>query len=58
VGALLGARYLDAGLPATRKLLVAFLNDLTNECLTRWGHENKAPNRAACPNQTSCLDGE
>jgi hypothetical protein len=31
------ARYLDAGLLATRKLLAAFLNDLNNECLTRWG---------------------
>ena len=31
------ARYLDAGLLATRKLLSAFLNDLNNECLTRWG---------------------
>ena len=37
------ARYLDTGLPATgelltaRELLAAFLNDLSNECLTRWG---------------------
>lgn len=31
------ARYRDAGLLATRKLLAAFLNDLNNECLTRWG---------------------
>jgi hypothetical protein len=31
------ARYLDAGLPATRQLLAAFLNDLNNERLTRWG---------------------
>jgi hypothetical protein len=36
-------RYLDTGLPATeallpaRELLAAFLNDLSNECLTRWG---------------------
>lgn len=36
------ARYLDTGLPATealltaRELLAAFLNDLSNECLTRW----------------------
>jgi hypothetical protein len=35
------ARYLDSGLPATealltaRELLAAFLNDLSNECLTR-----------------------
>jgi hypothetical protein len=31
------ARYLDAGLTTTRELLAAFLNDLNNECLTRWG---------------------
>ncbi len=31
------ARYLDAGLLASRKLLSAFLIDLNNECLTRWG---------------------
>jgi hypothetical protein len=37
------SRYLDTGLPATeelltaRELLAAFLNDLSNECLTRWG---------------------
>ena len=31
------ARYLDAGLMATRELLAAFLNDLNNERLTRWG---------------------
>ena len=37
------ARYLDTGLPATeelltaRELLAAFLNDLSNERLTRWG---------------------
>jgi hypothetical protein len=30
------ARYLDAGLMTTRELLAAFLNDLNNECLTRW----------------------
>jgi hypothetical protein len=30
------ARYLDAGLTTTRELLAAFLNDLNNECLTRW----------------------
>jgi hypothetical protein len=30
-------RYLDAGLPETRELLAAFLNDLNNECLVRWG---------------------
>jgi hypothetical protein len=37
------ARYLDAGLLATRKLLAAFLNDLNNECLTRWGRGAKRP---------------
>jgi hypothetical protein len=31
------ARYLDAGLTTTRELLAAFLNDLNNECLSRWG---------------------
>ena len=37
------ARHLDTGLPATeelltaRELLAAFLNDLSNECLTQWG---------------------
>jgi hypothetical protein len=31
------ARYLDAGLPATRELLAAFLNDLNDEYLIRWG---------------------
>ena len=31
------ARYLDAGQTTTRELLAAFLNDLNNECLTRWG---------------------
>ena len=31
------AQYLDVDLPAARKLLAAFLNDLNNECLTRWG---------------------
>ena len=37
------ARYLATELPVTeesltaRELLAAFLNDLSNECLTRWG---------------------
>jgi hypothetical protein len=31
------ARYLDAGLATTRELLAAFLNDLNNEYLSRWG---------------------
>jgi len=31
------ARYLDAGLATTRELMAAFLNDLNNERLTRWG---------------------
>jgi hypothetical protein len=31
------ARHLDAGLLVSRQLLAAFLNDLNNECLTRWG---------------------
>ncbi len=39
------ARYLDTALPATeelmtaRVLLAAFLNDLNNERLTRWGSQ-------------------
>ena len=33
------ARYLDTGLPATRHLLAAFLNDLNNERLIRWGSQ-------------------
>jgi hypothetical protein len=52
------ARYLDAGLLATRKLLAAFLNDLNNECLTRWGRGGKTADRAMCPNQTSWSNGE
>jgi hypothetical protein len=42
------ARYLDTGLPATeelltaRELLAAFLNDVSNECLTRWGPKSEA----------------
>jgi hypothetical protein len=31
------ARYLDAGLATTRELMAAFLNDLNNESMTRWG---------------------
>ena len=31
------ARYLDAGLVTTRELMAAFLNDLNNESVTRWG---------------------
>jgi hypothetical protein len=34
-------RYLDAGLTATRELLAAFLNDLNDECLARWGPRGK-----------------
>jgi hypothetical protein len=48
------ARYLDVDLPAARKLLAAFLNDLNNECLTRWGpqvHNGRQgdPNRTIRP---------
>ena len=41
------ARCLDTALPATeellpaRELLAAFLNDLSNECLTRWGPQGQ-----------------
>lgn len=41
------ARYLHAGLPATRQLLAAFLNDLNNECLIRWGLEVNAAKAGA-----------
>lgn len=30
-------RHLDAGLLTARQLMAAFLNDLNNEGLTRWG---------------------
>ena len=46
------ARYLDTELPATeesltaRELLAAFLNDLSNECLTRWGPKSEATSTA------------
>jgi hypothetical protein len=36
------ARYLDAGLLATKRLLAAFLNDLNNERLTRWGPQGQS----------------
>jgi hypothetical protein len=35
------ARYLDDGLLVSRRLLAAFLNDLNNECLTRWGPQGQ-----------------
>jgi hypothetical protein len=48
------ARYLDAGLLATRKLLSAFLNDLSNGVPDPvGGREGKPADRATCPNQTS-----
>jgi hypothetical protein len=37
-------RYLDLGLVATRELLAAFLNDLNDECLIRWGPMVRAVN--------------
>jgi hypothetical protein len=46
-------RYLDTGLPATeelltaRELLAAFLNDLSNECLTRWGPQVQSDQHSA-----------
>lgn len=43
------ARYLDAGLLATRKLLSAFLNDLNNECLTRWGPRGQTGRQGDVP---------
>jgi hypothetical protein len=46
-------RYLDAGLTATRELLAAFLNDLNDECLARWGPRDdsgQAASLSAPPN--------
>ena len=43
------ARYLDAGLLATRKLLAPFLNDLNNECLTRWGPRGQSGQQSGMP---------
>ena len=42
------ARYLDTALPVTeelliaRELLAAFLNDLNNKSLTRWGSQGQS----------------
>jgi hypothetical protein len=51
------ARCLDTALPAAdelltaRELLAAFLNDLSNECLTRWGPQGHGgqPTRSSEP---------
>jgi hypothetical protein len=43
------ARYLDAGLMTTRELLAAFLNDLNNECLTRWGPRGESGDAGRLP---------
>jgi hypothetical protein len=51
------ARRLDTALPVTeelltaRELLAAFLNDLRNECLTRWGPQGQSrqPSRSSEP---------
>ena len=51
------ARYLDSGLPATeellpaRELLAAFLNDLSNERLTRWGPQVQGDQHSSTPEQ-------
>jgi hypothetical protein len=42
-------RYLDAGLTATRELLAAFLNDLNDECLARWGPHGDGGQAAGLP---------
>ena len=42
-------RYLDAGLTATRELLAAFLNDLNDECLARWGPHGDSGQAAGLP---------
>jgi hypothetical protein len=51
------ARCLDTALPVTedlltaRELLAAFLDDLNNECLARWGYQGQSrqPNRSSEP---------
>ena len=43
------ARHLDAGRTTTRELLAAFLNDLNNECLTRWGSRGEHGQAASLP---------
>jgi hypothetical protein len=43
------ARYLDAGLTTTRELLAAFLNDLNNECLTRWSSRAESGEAGGLP---------
>ena len=42
-------RYLDAGLTATRELLTAFLNDLNDEGLARWGPRGDSGQAASLP---------
>jgi hypothetical protein len=42
-------RYLDAGLTATRELLAAFLNDLNDECLARWGPHGDSGRAGSLP---------
>jgi hypothetical protein len=39
------ARHLDAGMTTTRELMAAFLNDLNNERLTRWGPRGEGGGR-------------
>jgi hypothetical protein len=46
-------RYLDAGLTATRELLAAFLNDLNDECLARWGPHGDSGQAAGLLNHPS-----
>jgi len=49
------AGYLDTGVPTTeelltaRELLAAFLNDLSNECLTRWGPQVQSDQHSSAP---------
>jgi hypothetical protein len=43
------ARYLDAGLMTTRELLAAFLNDLNNEYLSRWGPSGQSGEAGRLP---------
>ena len=55
------AGYLDTGVPATeelltaRELLAAFLNDLSNECLTRWGPQVQSDHHSSAPERLKYL---
>ena len=52
------ARYLDAGLATTRELMAAFLNDLNNECLTRWGPRGDSGEAGGLPTSPGPADSQ